>query len=667
MGAFPNKNIKLRVLISLLISIFFFLWILPISNYSANDAIRYDGVLDGSWKIGLNMINVNNLQLGSDINFTYGPLYFLSDNTLVAINWNLYIMANILIVLLWILTFFLIIFFILEKLSFQNLKDKIISHIIIILSLYSLFNIRIKLTEFILLLIILLLFNIVEKNYTNRKMVSWSIAIGFLLSVISLVKFYYFYVAFAIIAISIIIFAILKKHRVYISIIGSYLAFLILIWIITQKAILTLYQFIKNGLFLSMAFSENQQFFFEDWQGSYIAEGRFILFYALFVFALWAFIFVLSIVKKERKILFFSIITFPIIFMVYKQGFTRMDSFHSQEYFRFIIFLLIIAIIIISKKFWKIVPIFIILILIAIPFRTTDEILSVRYKLSSNFYEIKRVVDRINPQRFEVRKQSEIEGLKDPETYYFVYYEDLIQRIKPTDTIDIIPFEVVVPYIYNLNWNPRPVFQSYTVYNKKLNEINANHFDSVTAPEKIIYRLAAIDGRYPLFDEPLVLKTLLKNYDLSYINGADFGFLEKREVFKDYSILELNKNTFNFNEKISIPDERDGLVFCKINIDQNLFGRIKSFFYKGGYIWINIYLNNPEGEVIKYRMLRENANLGLYIGSYIKNMQDLKNVFDSNYSDLNKENKIKYIELSTNDNYSYGNTFNVEFDKITYK
>ncbi|GAI03277.1 unnamed protein product, partial [marine sediment metagenome] len=273
----------------------------------------------------------------------------------------------------------------------------------------------------------------------------------------------------------------------------------------------------------------------------------------------------------------------------------------------------------------------------------------------------RKAINIIIPERFETIKHEDIKNIKNN----FGIYNDVVQKIKYVDTVDIFPFEIVIPYIYNLNWNPRPIFQSYTVYNEQLNKINASHFEGEKSPTKVIYSLYSIDGRYPIFDEPLVFQNLLKNYKFTYTNSSGIGLLEKKKVVTDYEIKEIKKIVSNFNKKIPIPQEDDGYVFCKINIKPNIFGRIKNFFYKGGYIGINFYLDEPNEGPIWYRILRENGKLGFFVSSYIRNIDELKDVFNAQYNGK-KINNIKYIELTTNDNYSYNKNFQVEFYKILY-
>jgi len=129
------KNSRNKIIFCLLIALFLLLWIFPVYSDGLVDVINKSGFIDGSWKLGLNWATVDGLRFGEDIVFSYGPLYFLLNNTLLNISRSLYFSANILSIILCFLSLFLFLKFIIERLDFSELKYKIFSHIIIILAL----------------------------------------------------------------------------------------------------------------------------------------------------------------------------------------------------------------------------------------------------------------------------------------------------------------------------------------------------------------------------------------------------------------------------------------------------------------------------------------------------------------------------------------------------
>ena len=341
-----------------------------------------------------------------------------------------------------------------------------------------------------------------------------------------------------------------------------------------------------------------------------------------------------------------------------------MDYFHTQEYFRFLIFLLIFTFLIFGKRLWKVIPIFLVLILLALPFKTTDGALSLREKIAYNLRESNKAIAVILPDKYIAKQNADKEEIK----VIFKDYEDAIKMINKSDTVDIFPWEIVVPYVFDLNWSPRPVFQSCTVYNKELNTINAEHFKGEKAPSKIIYTIGSIDERYAIFDEPLVFQELLKNYKFIYSDIEGIGVLEKKSAgdknFEESGISNLNAK---FNQVIDVPKVNNGYIFCKIDIKQNIYGRIRNLFYKGGYMWMKFYFEDNTKEPITKKIVRENGKYGFYISNYIENISDLRDVFQQQDTFKDSINNIKSIELITNSPSSYNDNFTVEFYKLDFK
>ena len=654
------KNSKKKNILSLFIALFLLFWNFPIYSDGLADVIAKSGFLDGSWKIGLNWANLKGLHFGKDIVFTYGPLYFLSDNTLLNFNRGLYFWANFLCVILYFCSVFLLAKFIIDRLDFSEPRYKIFSHIVILLSLYSFLNVYIEIPEILLLLSFLILFSLINENYNKRSNVLWSIAVGFIFAILSLCKLYYLTESLVIIFVSIIIFIIIKRSYILISLIGSFFIFLFSIWLILEKSIISIFNYIKGGFAITFGFSESCQLYFEDWQGKFYYEGKFIIFYAILIFILWSIFFIYGAAKKSKETAFYFLLSFPIIFLVFKQGFTRMDHFHTQEYFRFIVFILIFTFLIFCKKYLKLIPIFLIIIMLAIPFRTVDEPLSIRRKISYNLNEINKVIKIINKVSYQNLQLKEKEQVKN----LLVDYEDVVNKINKNDTVEIIPFEIVVPFVYDLNWDPRPIFMSINVYNSILNELNGNHFTWENGPSKVIYKINSVDGRYPLFDEPLVFQELLKNYNFIYSNNKGIGLLEKKKEKADYIVKSISNSEEKFGETINVPDINDGYLFCKINIDLNIFGKIKNLFYKGDYIKLKFNFKDPSEQPIIARIVRENGKQGFFIANYVGDINQLKEIFNQSTIYKIEKNKIKSIEIITDNKTNFINNFNVEFYEL---
>lgn len=94
-------------------------------------------------------------------------------------------------------------------------------------------------------------------------------------------------------------------------------------------------------------------------------------------------------------------------------------------------------------------------------------------------------------------------------------------------TVHVASLESGVAYAYDLDWDPLPIFQQYTAYTKRLDEVNAAKLESSSAPDSILWEnqtavdptFAAvrpppgtIDGRLPAWDSPAEMVQMLCHY-----------------------------------------------------------------------------------------------------------------------------------------------------------
>lgn len=86
------------------------------------------------------------------------------------------------------------------------------------------------------------------------------------------------------------------------------------------------------------------------------------------------------------------------------------------------------------------------------------------------------------------------------------------------------PWEAGVAWAYDLDWDPLPVFQQYTAYDRRLDKLNASKLESATAPDLILWGNVgtfeadgsdfpgAIDSRWPSFESPAEMVQMLCRY-----------------------------------------------------------------------------------------------------------------------------------------------------------
>ena len=94
-------------------------------------------------------------------------------------------------------------------------------------------------------------------------------------------------------------------------------------------------------------------------------------------------------------------------------------------------------------------------------------------------------------------------------------------------SVHVASLEAGAAYAYGLDWDPLPVFQQYTAYTERLDELNAAKLESSGAPDRILWENApavdptfvsvrpfpgTIDERVPAWDSPAEMVQMLCRY-----------------------------------------------------------------------------------------------------------------------------------------------------------
>jgi hypothetical protein len=91
-------------------------------------------------------------------------------------------------------------------------------------------------------------------------------------------------------------------------------------------------------------------------------------------------------------------------------------------------------------------------------------------------------------------------------------FEATVRARIATMPVDVQPAETDVIFANGFRWAPEPVFQSYSAYTPALDRIDADSLRS--EPRRVLYAYGSIDGREPFAESPLAHRTLLCNYHL---------------------------------------------------------------------------------------------------------------------------------------------------------
>lgn len=212
-----------------------------------------------------------------------------------------------------------------------------------------------------------------------------------------------------------------------------------------------------------------------------------------------------------------------------------------------------------------------------------------------------------------------------------------------TNSIDVFPFEATLPLGRGMNFQPRPVPQTYVAMGKELESRNVAYMRSERAPRYIFYvsgnKGFSPDGRYPLWEEPAVKRVLRERYKpLVFFNSTQGEPPENEPGVAPVFIFEWNSAASNLKEEtvatkteragmeFALP-EQEGELFARIKFKKTILGRLVSFLYRGAPVDARFRL--ADGTEEKGRIIPANLETGVLVNFYcdFRDPRKMKNYF----------------------------------------
>jgi hypothetical protein len=589
--------------------------------------------LDSSWVVGINMASAEKMQFGKDIVFTFGPLGFLYQPLFYEFNlWCISVTFSLFVHIFLVFMIYLL----LRKLS-TNIFDVILIAIVFMFALPFTFP-----ENKLIFSIIILSFVLITERYFSKYQFLICLIISFLMAVCSLLKFTSTLISISIILFMIIYFIYKKRFNYIFWMSGTYIGFVLLLLYLTGQSISNFPSYILNSLEISSGYNSAMS----------LNGPRKEVLAGLCVLGLLFVIFVDSILKKKQNLVLFILLNAGYIFISFKHGYIRHDG-HVYLFFSNILSVLLVISFMLkgeSRKILQHSSFVLICVLIGFMYSKYPHLLVPNVK--QKYQNICSAVSVIKASPLEREKTLENVKSKMRETYGLD--KNTLEYINGK-SLNMLPWEIALPYAYNMNWSPMPVFQSYSAYTPKLDLINAGYFEGNASPEILLYSTETIDGRYHIYDTPETFRMILNNYEPVLIDKT-YLLLEKRDKPIPVSQELVSALDAKIGEPILIPKIDEGLIFAKIYMDYNLAGKILNILFKAPEARIKLKSGEKE---YNHRFIFSNARDGIFLSQYISNEEELKQIWTDK-----PLNNLDSFTISVENESFYNKNIYIEFFQV---
>lgn len=577
--------------------------------------------IDNSWRIALEMAYQKGLIFGKDIIYTYGPLGRLTQRIAIGTSnfqlflFDVFCFANV---------GFLLYQFLPKPLKFYQ----VLIHFALFMLISSIFGEWMSFLLFFISIFSGLLF--------LRKQNHWFLAHAIVIGIINFyIKANYGVIALGFVFI-LLLYAFFSKRVSWENLLFYFLGSLSLLVLLSVLLKTDLPAYFYSSIQIIKGYNESQSLFPANRLRAVVSS------YLVFVIFLLVFMWFVVGKLKNKDFSLPALDSFFVLgcvgvcsFVLIKYAFVRADDAHLMSFVRSACLPFLMLTIFAQQKWLKTSG----WVLVSLNLLSYIVFYQPIYgKLSF------AIVDNLRTKSYTLPQYCKDIFKETPPIYKSNYPKEVLAEIG-NKSVDLVPNEISEVYLNHLNYNPRPVVQSYQAYNEYLDKKNQEKYLSNTAPDYVIYGIESTDDKYAIGDETLTLLALLQSYEPTKI-WENRLLLKKRNTPRILKLINQKKNTWELGKVYNITQlDTTKTIFSiiKIKTSYNWFGKSLNLFFQPPHL--SMQLLTKDSNKANYRTVPILLDKGLIISSKIDNIQDAKQFFEQGFVENKGIKSIRFDEI----------------------
>ena len=166
--------------------------------------------------------------------------------------------------------------------------------------------------------------------------------------------------------------------------------------------------------------------------------------------------------------------------------------------------------------------------------------------------------------------------------------------------IDVFGCNQAYAVFNDLNYRPRPVFQSYAAYSAPLMNLNEQFYFSKAAPEFVLFRLTPIDQRLPALEDASVFRDLLFNYQPMDLEGP-FLLLKPKPQPVAPALILIKEGVVYPGEMIGLKEYGNANIWLEVVVEPTALGYARTFFYHPPEIVLTAWRQSATTQMASFR------------------------------------------------------------------
>lgn len=178
-------------------------------------------------------------------------------------------------------------------------------------------------------------------------------------------------------------------------------------------------------------------------------------------------------------------------------------------------------------------------------------------------------------------------------------------------TVDILHNDISYIFFNKLNYNPRPVIQTYSAYTAELMQLNGRKYAGASAPDFVLFKLEPFREQNPFWADTDVNFELLKRYSVSeqFTVGRDtLLLLQKNSTTERVENFVYRLPTIKLDQYIPLP-QRSAPYRMVANAEYSVWGKLCRLLFQPPYMYCTIYY--ADGTQKEFRVIDKILKAGV--------------------------------------------------------
>lgn len=168
-----------------------------------------------------------------------------------------------------------------------------------------------------------------------------------------------------------------------------------------------------------------------------------------------------------------------------------------------------------------------------------------------------------------------------------------IRRMVASGTVDLLFDDQSTLLANDLDYHPRPVFQSYSAYSDQLARLNAEFFLSNRAPEWVVVNWQTVGGNYPTSEDSLALIRVLQAYE-PVLSEGNYLLFRRMPHFTD-SLPDGNPALslpVGFKTATPIPMPKTAAWFARLDVKLSPYAKLDAALFRAPQLKVEVALSD---------------------------------------------------------------------------